>query len=413
MAQEAAIGGAFLASGHKRFPCQKIMPLHKASPNAYHATMWQTFGPSNTSAGNRCWRKYMKSMESKPHTLQFYLSNEVCRRKGNCYKQELNSKLSVSEYNKKLCNGHRKTLKKVKKRMNQIKDFCGRYGNVNTNCLLAVGLESQFSECAAKKLVDTAIGEGWDRKKLIHNPVHNAPYLQTGGAYYYEQHNTSLHFPSGIAQSRRIITLDGIDPNYCKDAQGREGISDRISAPDLQSWTDNNKNRVSYLGYWCSVQQGITGSTATSPDPRKRSPYVASRDINKFIAHAKFKPQSPGSPPRYNTKNCDLVMESKDGPGGFLWKESEHGGLVVLFPGKYKAQFKRVVVLKPSGARDKLDFSGWANPDQNGERQHYRSSKRPDQFPDRSVVRATFKTSVFSGNKNHCWKVEDASERND
>lgn len=414
VAENAAIGGAFLASGHVKFPCKRILPLHKASPVAYHATMWQTFGISNTSAGNRCWRKIIETMGEKPLVLEFYISNEVCRRKGNCYSQELNHRLSVSQYNKKLCDGHRRTVRKVKRRMTEIKSFCGRYGKETTHCLLAIGLESQYSECAAKKLVSLAKGTGWGDHQIIHNPVGGAPYLKTAGAHYVEHHNTGLHFPASLPTNRRIATLDGIDPDFCHDKQGREGIDNRMGETALQGWTDVNKTRTAYLGYWCSVHQGITGSTTSSPDPRKRSPYVAKSDITKFIKLAKFDSGDPVTPPpSYNTKRCTKVMSGKDGAGGFLWKHSEHGGLVVLFPGSYKVKFKRVVILKPTGAREKLGFSGWANADHNGERQHWRHSKNPDQFPDRSVVRATFQTSIFSTRQYHCWKIDDASERND
>ena len=412
--ETASIGAAFLASGHKKFPCKQALRMVRAAPEVYHATMWQTFGYSNMSAGNRCWRKIIKVAESKPLVLEFYLSNEVCRRKGNCYPQELEHRSSVGRYNDELCQGKRRTVRQVKRRMNEVKKFCDRFGSETTACLLAIGLESQFNECAARKLVSLAKEVGWDEKQLVHNPVHMSPYKGDAGAYYIESHNRSLHYPSGTPQRRKIATLDGVDPDYCRDANGREGISDRISRSDLQRWTDTNKTRVAYLGYWCSVHQGIEGNTSTSPDPRKRVPFVHPSDVTAFIEQAGYPDVSePPAAPDYNLKRCTKVMSAKDGPGGFLWKESDHGGLVILLPGTYKVEAKRAIVVAPNGKRDKLKFTGWANPDHNGERQHYRHDRTSGSFSNKSVVKMIFRKGLFAKKETHCWKVEYAGERND
>ena len=111
----------------------------------------------------------------------------------------------------------------------------------------------------------------------------------------------------------------------------------------------------------------------------------------------------------YAIPSCDKRMKGRDGPGGFLWKESDHGGLVVLFPGKFQDKFKRVVVTKAGKRLNKLNFSGFANPDSTGERQHWRKRRKSiNRFPKRSVtVRAVDKKLV------RCWKVKRPQERND
>lgn len=102
---------------------------------------------------------------------------------------------------------------------------------------------------------------------------------------------------------------------------------------------------------------------------------------------------------------CDAYFKAKDGPNGFLWKESERGGLVVLFPPQYSVFDEvRVVQTKPRlRTRAKLSFSSIAN----GDRQHWRHRRKAARFPRRSYV-------VTRGPLGKlCWRVGRPSDRVD
>ena len=400
--------GAFLAAGmSEKFPCKRAAQLGKGTPRPYMSTLWQSFGDST-----KCLEKFIEASGNKSHTLQFYLSNEVCRRKENCFPQELEHKLSVADYNKRLCKGRRRTLSRVIKRILDIKRFCNEKGSEKTHCLLSIGLESQFNQCAASRLVRLAKRHGWHKRELIHNPVPGGPYQGSAGAFYVERHGIRLQF--SVPPLRRIATLDGIDPDFCRDKNGRHGAGDRISTPDMQSWTDSYKKRVAYLAYWCSVHQGLTSDSGSAPDPKARTPYVPKAHISKFIEISNQERQKGKPIPGwYRTKGCTEVHSSNDGPGGFLWKESEHRGLVVLMPGKYDIQFNKIEVIRPYGKSEELYFTGWANADSDGPRQHWRLNKSISEFPRKVVVKATLRDSVFSEKQELCWTVFKSEERND
>ena len=116
---------------------------------------------------------------------------------------------------------------------------------------------------------------------------------------------------------------------------------------------------------------------------------------------------TPPPPPPPGNGSCDQIQSAFDGSGGFLWKRAEHGGLVVLFPGRYRNQFSSVDVVKNGSVKGELYYTGLANPDAEGLRQHWRHHNDPSSFPDDSIVVAR------RGNQTLCWQIGRASQRND
>lgn len=105
-----------------------------------------------------------------------------------------------------------------------------------------------------------------------------------------------------------------------------------------------------------------------------------------------------------DNKLCQETHSAHDGKNGFLWKESEFGGLVVLLPSSItKYKFNAVDVYKDNNKIESLKFSSIAN----GYRQHWRSHKNSWNFPDYSTVIAKL------SNYNICWKIGKSSQRND
>lgn len=106
--------------------------------------------------------------------------------------------------------------------------------------------------------------------------------------------------------------------------------------------------------------------------------------------------------------NCDKVLNSRDGSGGFLWKpSSDSGGLVVLFPGRFQTPFESVKVVTNGKVKEKLRFTGFANADAEGERQHYRSDRSGGSFLDGSFVVADDQGELL------CYEIEETNSRVD
>jgi hypothetical protein len=94
-----------------------------------------------------------------------------------------------------------------------------------------------------------------------------------------------------------------------------------------------------------------------------------------------------------------------DGANGFLWKESDtQGGIVLIFPERYTRKFQSVVVSKFGRVLTETYFAYFAN----GNRQHWRNPSRPAaSFPSDSVVVASTPEGKL------CWKVARPSNRVD
>ncbi|MCB0354804.1 MAG: hypothetical protein KDD64_14815 [Bdellovibrionales bacterium] len=89
-----------------------------------------------------------------------------------------------------------------------------------------------------------------------------------------------------------------------------------------------------------------------------------------------------------------------DGAYGRLWKESDHGGLVVLLTrcDGYKA--KSVQVLSNGQVIATLAYSSAANPDQCGNRDHFRHPKHAASFPPNILLLVT-----TTKNEKRCYDI--------
>ena len=101
---------------------------------------------------------------------------------------------------------------------------------------------------------------------------------------------------------------------------------------------------------------------------------------------------------------CTKVMRANDGNEGFLWRDGDHTGhLVVLLPKRFTAPFVSVTALRKDGTRDRLRYTGFAN----GDRQHWRGDAPSRTYKSNSLVIAK-----EPGNKCE-WQIARAGRRND
>ena len=390
---ETNFGWALLAMQHKDFPCRPVDIYIKAAPHPYVSVLYGSFGTKT-----KCLKRFTSMSSKKKHTIQFYMSNEVGRRKNNLASYEFLPNLSVGEYNKKLERNNRRVVKKVKRQSKAIKKLCSSISNTNTRCLIAIGLESQFSKGATKRLVNI-LKEEWNVENIIHNPVEQAPHHGRSGANYYESHGL-FAVPRGPA-SKNIVSLDGATPDLCPG--GGIIIGDRVSDAAMRGWAARYRRTTAYAGNWCPMHQGLRLDSGVLGHPRQRLPRVTNREFvkwNSIIENSTPKKENPNA--KFHTVGCGKV--EKWGSGSLI-KESDHGGVVALFSPSYR-HFSRVEIVSPTGKKFSLKYTGMANPFNGKDRQHWRDSNKPYYtFKNKSVVKAK------SGSHTFCWKVPVAGKR--
>jgi hypothetical protein len=103
------------------------------------------------------------------------------------------------------------------------------------------------------------------------------------------------------------------------------------------------------------------------------------------------------SPSSVGALNCAQTLNPNDGAAGFLWKESEHGGLVILT----NQWFDSVVITKDGKIIDgPLEYSGVGN----GNRHHWRNrSRSATSYPAGLVLVGR------QAGRNTCWPINPAS----
>lgn len=392
---ESGHGFAVLALQHDSTPCKPIVKYARKAPAPYLSFLLDSFGTSKA-----CARAYTKAAAGKTHFLQVYLSNEVCRRKGNCAPYEFLANLSVGEYNSRLERGDSRVITRVVKQARKAHQICEGVKNDRTKCLLAIGLESQYTEGAARAISEAAVSAGWPREALIHNPVNTGPYQGYGGAHYYESHG--LHAPTK-ERSRGIVTLDGETPDLCPP--GGATIGSRISNEGLQSWSRSYQARAAFIAAWCPAHQGLRADSSVAPKPRSRVLRLRARDFTTWlrVAGAGELPSVSVSTGAHNEKGCTRIVNFRS--GNTVVKESDHGGVVVVFD-EHLPRYSRVRIVEPSGKATKLDYTGTGNPIGGIPRHHFRKSSRPwATFARNSVLKAKKKKRV------DCWKFQESGRR--
>jgi len=393
-------GFDFFAIEHKKFPCKVSNFVAKHYPKPHLGYLDHTFG---TKA--RCIKKFLQIAKSKPHTLKVHISNEVCRRKpGSCQPGiDFLSNLSVDQYNQALEQGNKKILKQIRKKARKLRLDHQSWGNSNTKLLISTGLESQFSsQKAYQAVVNQFIKAGWKHDQIVHNPVIMSPYQgRTNPNHILEFHKLRS------ASAPRSSSNDGFRPDSCGPEKGSFS-GDQLSDSDLLGrYSDAKQRGDSYFAFWCGGHQGLSNlGSGSAPFPRERN---IAASVGVVRRHAELigiplpPPNGGGSGSSHNTKGCKVVREFGSGN---LAKESDHGGLVALFTDQ--KQFKKVIVIAPDGSKTGLNWSGWANPINGKDRQHWRHPKHWNQFKDNSV----FKTA-HSKKKTVCYRAYKAGERHD
>ena len=345
---------------------------------------------------------------------QVYISNEVDRRKRREDTNSMLYKKSVKQLTSQLEKEAPRVMKAIEERIREIYDFHQEHGKGELR--IALGLESQWTRKALATLTKIA-RKAAPGTILIHNPVNSSPFKGKGKCDIIEFHGMGNSQPKG----RYVCATDGynICPGHCLT-----GISGpTLSSSDIVGYVKKFSN-ADYFLIWSPEFNSLSKDSQNLPAPSQRKSVISESCmkhlrkyvIDQFDNHSgKAKPKDPVKPPA-EVKGCKKLLDPFK-TNNFVWKESDHGGLVVVFPSRFKKLFSKVEVIQPNGKRFKLYETGWANPDSGGERQHWRHKRSSHKFPKNSILRATAKRGWFDWlkrKKRHtfCWLIKEPAIRN-
>ena len=383
---EVTSGWAFLAAEHRNFPSKKCGRYAEGSDTPFLAVLADSFGTDRA-----CLRSFMNKSKGKPTFFQYYLGNGAGRRK-RLYPYEFLHRLSPQEYNNRLCSGHRGTRNAVIKQAGKLKKRCERYAHGSATCLIGLELESQFTECAAKKITNYVRRGGWDAKQIVHNPVNIGPYQGRG----VDTNMLERHHVFNKAPKNYHLGIDGACADHC----GQCGISGkRVTDETISRWLRENEKRESvFFSLWCPQHQGLRRDSQLAPEPRRR---IIRVDQPSFVSGNRLINASlveRPEPKPHDLKRCDAVKEFGRGN---VAKESDHGGFVAVMVDF----FSNARLVSPDGKKYSLRYTGTANPWLGKERHHYRNSKAWHSFPDNMVFKGKRK------GKTECFKLYKSGTR--
>lgn len=127
---------------------------------------WRTFGKSPA-----CVRRFTHRFRDRPHLLAIDLLNNTCHKfPGRCDpRTELFARLSADEMNRRILSGEADGA--LRAQATEILDFCREVGNANTEFILFVGLESQYTRPVAEHVLQV-VADVWPYG-LGYNPMHD------------------------------------------------------------------------------------------------------------------------------------------------------------------------------------------------------------------------------------------------
>ena len=380
-AQEIKPGLAPYGIQHKSWPCKASIKLFGDEPIRI-SYLHNTF--KTRKKPNSCIKKFIKT--GRLEFIEVALINDVCTRWGTCGKYEFLYGMSVKQVRNALKNENKKFLKRMKRYSKPVADFLKTSLDPGTECFINPFLETNVSRDEGKVFLETLGPLFEPRCKLVWNPVGNNP----NGKWKIPGYHHELHGSKESMSAPCIANLDGEDIKF---VGGPKPLKNHIDESEIPFYFQKYKHCEAAM-LWTRSMNGI--SLSGFIDPRERTEWPSKSELNKlgkYIRQDFTAPPPPGKPP----KGCKQKLA--DGAGGNLWKQSDHHpGAVLLLHQKYQTRFKTVKVLRGKKVIDKLKFTGWANPVNGKNRQHWRSNKSLSEFPQRQAKIKADKKCFFMGN---------------
>jgi hypothetical protein len=177
-------------------------------------------------------------------------------------------RLSVGVLDKRLINGHKRTIRLIERRVGKIKKAMERIARMTTTVVVSPELESNLSQ-EAFSVFAAAIRRVWD-VQVVANPQNPANMAL---ADYFEHHGDS--YPS---HSKIIYNMDGVSVNL----EDGEGYFRQWSYKETLGNIETASCRFATF-LWSANQQGLGNATgwgsAGALPPRKRKFIVTTQAI--------------------------------------------------------------------------------------------------------------------------------------
>lgn len=177
--------------------CSRFLSIVSNAKRPAMTILWDSsFGTSL-----KCPVRFLDKFKDRDHLLKIVFSNETCRRNRNCETGDFFKQLSVSQYNQLLESKHPIVFQAIVDRLIPIISFVTTFANANTQVLLTLGLEDNYSE-KANWALSTFVKARWPWI-LIRNPLGHGK--GKGAALFIERHGSGASC-GGDAQ---VVSQDG------------------------------------------------------------------------------------------------------------------------------------------------------------------------------------------------------------
>ena len=394
------IGRAPFAITAPSFACDDFLNSVQNFPELHIAFLFNTFGNDFT-----CLNRVIQDPRTK--TIMIHLVNEPGHRNKRLGEYEFLYKVkSPSDYDYQL-RTQNPTLKwrfdnYVQPVVELVKTF-----PEHIQCIISPGLESNLSNDASKILIN------WTRNhfpncKIAWNPLRNSKIsVSMVDADLVESHgkNPQLDAPC-------TVNTDGTDISFPDRPSFQNSEWYIKSGPELTSYVKKYASKCDVVFLWVTEDNCLRPGNFIDPRDRRCSVATESgingilfRELEIISQTEELDPTVSTEPsePITNPK-CTEVMNARDGNEGFLLKNGESTGkVVILLPERFVNKFDAVTIERLDGSRETLSYSGFAN----GNRHHYRGSRPTSSYKGNSRVIATEPN-------NRCeWQLPNMSSRID
>lgn len=373
-AEDNNAGAGFYALTADGWPCAASLETFDGVAVPRLSILAHTFGDNK-----ECLNEFLS--DPRPKLLEIHLINSTCQSNNRCGNYEFLKGISVAEFDKRLRQRDKATLTNLRNYASPIAQYLlPRLGN--TDCNISVFLEDPYSNAAMQVAIET-VRPIFPGCHMVRSPRGVNPQKALAGADIIEGHGSRPRVKAPC-----IVNLDGEDIDWLNKAAI---LPNAIPETKLAAYLERYKFcKANFL--WTAGANGIRKGGFI--DPRKRNGFP---DRGEFANYGKY--LRGGAAPlivpamtiedEKSFKGCRRRVKKSDGPGGFLWKQSDvHRGAVALFPSSYD-RFRSVSVVHRGKVLDRLSYAGTGNPDKDGRpRQHWRSAKPTKNFPFNVVLKA-------------------------
>jgi hypothetical protein len=295
------LGLSMLGLCHKLWPCQESLQAFKGLPRIQTGWLMQTFADDC-----RCGRKLLS--DPRPKVVRIHIANGPCLRNRRCGQYEIFAGETVASADRKVRKKDERLLSRFKVVLAKTKALL-QNAQGELKCYVSPCLECDLSDRARQVLFGLA----------------------------------SEYLP-GCRQVDSVFSQRCLPGKVCE----KHGEKPSLNAPCIADLDGVDYQKADVIGFaerfkhcemahlWALKLNLIDPHGTSFIDPRKRTT-IPNR--NYFEAMARYIRPGGVTPPTLEPLNpldrqgCKVMMAAHDGPGGFVFKQSDtYPGVVTLLP---------------------------------------------------------------------------------